>query len=205
MKTIRDIDKIILASASPRRKELLSQMGLEFVVMPSDVEEVITRKIPWQIVVELSSQKARDLMFKVAMDTISSEEGKEKDILIIGADTIVVNNNQVLGKPKNEEDAIRMITELQGHSHSVYTGVSMVYLKEGIAQTRTFAEETKVNVVPMTKEQIRAYVASGESMDKAGAYAIQGRFGEFISGIEGDYNNVVGLPVGRILRECVFS
>lgn len=205
MKTIRDIDKIILASASPRRRELLTQVGLDFVVMPSEVEEVITRTIPWQIVIELSSQKARDLMFKVAMDTISSEAGKEKDILIIGADTIVANNNQVLGKPKDEADAIRMITELQGHSHSVYTGVSMVYLKAGIAQTRTFAEETKVNVVPMTREQIEAYVATGESMDKAGAYAIQGRFAEFIAGIEGDYSNVVGLPVGRILRECVFS
>ena len=197
--------RVILASASPRRKELLEQVGLDFVVMPSEVKEVITRKVPWQIVIELSSQKARDLMFKVAMDTISSEPDKECDILIIGADTIVVNNNQVLGKPKDEADAIRMITELQGHSHSVYTGVSMVYLKEGIAQTRTFAEETKVNVVPMTEEQIRAYVAAGESMDKAGAYAIQGRFAEFISGIEGDYSNVVGLPVGRILRECVFS
>ncbi len=203
MKTIRDIDRIILASASPRRKELLTQVGLDFVVMPSDVKEIITKTLPEDIVMELSSQKARDIMAKIVSDTKYAEA--EGDILIIGADTIVVNDNQVMGKPKDEADAIRMISELQGHAHSVYTGVTLVYLKDGIAQTRSFAEETKVNVVPMTSEHIERYVTTKESLDKAGAYGIQGYFAEFISGIEGDYNNVVGLPVGRIIRECVFS
>ena len=208
MKTIRDMNKIILASASPRRKELLGRMGLSFEVMPSHGEENVTRKIPWEIVMELSSQKARELVYKAAMDSLSSEkneDGEGQDILVIGADTVVAYRNEILGKPKDEEDAVRMLKLLQGKQHSVYTGVSMVYLKEGIAQTRTFVEETKVYVAPMTDEQIEDYVATGEPMDKAGAYAIQGLFAEFIIKIEGDYNNVVGLPIGRIMRECVFS
>lgn len=205
MKTIRDMNKIILASASPRRRELLARMGLDFVVMPSSVEEVVTRKIPWEIVMELSSQKARELVYKVAMDTLSSETEEAKDILVIGADTIVAYENEILGKPKDEQDAARMLRLLSGKAHSVYTGVSMVYLREGIAQTRTFVEETKVYVAAMTDQQIETYIAAGESMDKAGAYGIQGCFAEFILKIEGDYNNVVGLPVGRIMRECLFS
>ncbi len=209
MKTIRDMNKIILASASPRRRELLKQMGLEFEVIPSKVDEVITRKIPWEIVMELSSQKARDLVYKAAMDSLSDTSAEDKDaegrdILVIGADTVVAYGDRVLGKPKDKADAVEMLTLLAGKCHSVYTGVSLVYLKEGIAQTRTFVEETKVYVAPMTTEQIEAYVATGESMDKAGAYAIQGRFAEFVVKIDGDYNNVVGLPVGRIMRECIF-
>ena len=208
MKTIRDMNKIILASASPRRKELLKQMGLEFEVMPSHGDEIITRKIPWEIVMELSSQKARDLVYKAAMDALSgekNEDGEGQNVLVIGADTIVAYQNEILGKPKDKDDAVRMLRLLQGKQHSVYTGVSMVYLREGIAQTRTFVEETKVYVAPMTDEQIDSYAATGEPMDKAGAYAIQGLFAEFIVKIEGDYNNVVGLPIGRIMRECIFS
>lgn len=208
MKTIRDMNKIILASASPRRKELLKQMGLEFEVMPSHGDEIITRKIPWEIVMELSSQKARDLVYKAAMDSLSGEkndDGEGQNVLVIGADTIVAYQNEILGKPKDKDDAVRMLRLLQGKQHSVYTGVSMVYLREGIAQTRTFVEETKVYVAPMTDEQIDSYAATGEPMDRAGAYAIQGLFAEFIVKIEGDYNNVVGLPIGRIMRECIFS
>ena len=208
MKTIRDMNKIILASGSPRRKELLKQMGLEFEVMPSHCEEVITRKIPWEIVMELSSQKARELVYKAAMDSLSDDksgnDGDGQNVLVIGADTIVAYKDEILGKPKDKDDAVRMLKLLQGKQHSVYTGVSLVYLKEGIAQTRTFVEETKVFVAPMTDEQIEAYVATGERMDKAGSYAIQGLFAEFIVKIDGDYNNVVGLPIGRIMRECIF-
>ena len=207
MKTIRDMNKIILASASPRRRELLKQMGLEFEVIPSHSEEIITRKIPWEIVMELSSQKARELVYKAAMDSLSggkNDDGDGQNVLVIGADTIVAYQDEILGKPKDRDDAVRMLKLLQGKQHSVYTGVSMVYLKEGIAQTRTFVEETKVYVAPMTDEQIEKYVATGEPMDKAGAYAIQGLFAEFIVKIDGDYNNVVGLPIGRIMRECIF-
>ena len=183
-------------------------MGLKFEVMPSHCDEVITRKIPWEIVMELSSQKARELVYKAAMDSISEDkdsDGEGQDILVIGADTIVAYGNEILGKPKDKDDAVRMLKLLEGKQHSVYTGVSMVYLKEGIAQTRTFVEETKVFVAPMTDEQIEKYVATGEHVDKAGAYAIQGLFAEYIVKIEGDYNNVVGLPIGRIMRECIFS
>lgn len=205
MKTIRDMDKIILASASPRRKELLDRMGLSFEVMPSTVEEVVTRSVPWEMVMELSSMKARDLVYKVAMDSLSSDEGGAKDILVIGADTIVACSGEVLGKPKDEEDAVRMISMISDRVHSVFTGVSMVYLREGVAQTKTFVEETKVYVAPMSDEQIRAYVATGEPFDKAGGYAIQGAFCEYVVKIHGDYNNVVGLPIGRIMRECQFT
>lgn len=217
MKTIRDMNKIILASASPRRKELLEQLGLEFEVMPSNSEEIITRKIPWEIVMELSSQKARDLVYKVAMDSVSegkSDESEENNILVIGADTIVAYQDEILGKPKDKEDAVRMISLLQGKQHSVYTGVSMVYLKEGIAQTRTFVEETKVFVSPMTDEQIERYVSTGEPIDetekkmryywegKAGGYGIQDPFGMmYIEKIEGDYYNVMGLPISRMCKE----
>ena len=183
-------------------------MGLKFEVMPSHCDEVITRKIPWEIVMELSSQKARELVYKAAMDSISEDKNSDdegQDILVIGADTIVAYGNEILGKPKDKADAVRMLKLLEGKQHSVYTGVSMVYLKEGIAQTRTFVEETKVFVAPMTDEQIDRYVETGEPMDKAGAYAIQGLFAEYIVKIEGDYNNVVGLPIGRIMRECIFS
>ena len=203
MKTIRDMNKIILASASPRRKELLKQMGLEFEVMPSHCEEVITRKIPWEIVMELSSQKARELVYKAAMDSLSDDksgnDGDGQNVLVIGA--IVAYKDEILGKPKDKDDAVRMLKLLQGKQHSVYTGVSLVYLKEGIAQTRTFVEETKVYVAPMTDEQIEAYVATGEPMDKAGAYGIQGAFGVYICGIEGDYNTIVGLPLARVYQE----
>lgn len=223
MKTIRDMNKIILASASPRRRELLSQMGLKFEVMPSHCDEVITRKIPWEIVMELSSQKARELVYKAAMDSISEDkdsDGEGQDILVIGADTIVAYGNEILGKPKDKDDAVRMIKLLEGKQHSVYTGVSMVYLKEGIAQTRTFVEETKVFVAPMTDEQIEKYVATGEHVDKAGnpicdtdkvkyywdgkagAYGIQDPFGMmYIEKIEGDYYNVMGLPICRMRKE----
>ena len=208
MKTIRDMNKIILASASPRRKELLKQMGLEFEVMPSHCEEVITRKIPWEIVMELSSQKARELVYKAAMDSLSDDksgnDGDGQNVLVIGADTIVAYKDEILGKPKDKDDAVRMLKLLQGKQHSVYTGVSLVYLKEGIAQTRTFVEETKVYVAPMTDEQIEAYVATGEPMDKAGAYAIQGHAALWCAGIEGCYYNIMGLPVHRtaqLLRE----
>lgn len=225
MKTIRDMNKIILASASPRRKELLKQMGLEFEVMPSHCEEVITRKIPWEIVMELSSQKARELVYKAAMDSLSDDksgnDGDGQNVLVIGADTIVAYKDEILGKPKDKDDAVRMLKLLQGKQHSVYTGVSLVYLKEGIAQTRTFVEETKVFVAPMTDEQIEAYVATGEPMDKtgdyicdtdkkikyywegkAGAYGIQDPFGMmYIEKIEGDYYNVMGLPICRMRKE----
>lgn len=182
--------EIILASASPRRKELLSQIGLIFTVQVSGVEEVITKTAPEEIVMELSSQKAADVKAHTKGDSV-----------VIGADTIVAysgkEGSKILGKPKDEEDAFAMLKLLQGKAHQVYTGVTICAGEE----TRTFYEKTQVFIYPMTDEEIRAYIRTGEPMDKAGAYGIQGRFAAFVKGIEGDYNNVVGLPVGRVYQE----
>lgn len=188
-----DTKRIILASASPRRSELMHQVGLQPEIIPSTVEEVITSIRPDEVVKELSEQKAAD---------VAGQFG-EQDVIVIGADTVVAVDGEILGKPKDVEDAVDMIMKLQGRSHHVYTGVTLIFAGE--KRQITFAEATEVEVYPMTEQQARAYVATGEPMDKAGAYGIQGYFAAYIRGIHGDYNNVVGLPVGRIcqvLREC---
>ena len=182
--------KVILASASPRRLELLRQVGIEPVVEPSHVEEVITSMEPDKAVMELSAQKAKDIA--------ALHAGEEA--VVIGADTVVAADGEILGKPSNREDAVRMLTLLQGRAHQVYTGVTLVFCG-GKPRTVTFAERTDVFVCPMSRAQIEAYVDTGEPMDKAGAYGIQGCFAAWVEGISGDYNNVVGLPVGRVCRE----
>lgn len=187
--------KIYLASASPRRKELLKQVGLSFKTMPSTVEEKITKSEPNEVVEELSYQKAVDVCAKLA------GENKE-DFVVIGADTVVACWGEILGKPRDKEDAVRMLGKLQGGSHQVYTGVTLAWkYKDMSAMYATFSECTDVTMYSMTEEEIRRYVDSGEPMDKAGAYAIQGLCAAYIQGICGDYNNVVGLPVGRVCQE----
>ena len=187
--------KIYLASASPRRKELLKQVGLSFKTMPSTVEEKITKSEPNEVVEELSYQKAVDVCAKL------TEDGKE-DFVVIGADTVVSCWGEILGKPGDKEDAVRMLTNLQGGSHQVYTGVTLAWkYKDMSAMYATFSECTDVTMYSMTEDEIRRYVDSGEPMDKAGAYAIQGLCAAYIQGICGDYNNVVGLPVGRVYQE----
>lgn len=184
------MNKIVLASASPRRKELLEQIGLSFTIEVSSVEEVLTKTVPSEVVMELSAQKAVDV-----------KKNQQDDVIVIGADTIVVHatagGERILGKPKSEEEAFEMLNCLQGNVHQVYTGVTLCYRKEVVS----FYECTKVHVYEMTKEQIWNYIKTGEPMDKAGAYGIQGRFAAFVKGIEGDYNNVVGLPIGRVYQE----
>lgn len=183
--------RIILASQSPRRRELLTQIGLKFEVIPSTVEEVITSANPVEVVQELAQQKARDVA------EVAGREMAKDSLLVIGADTIVVYEGKILGKPEDKEDAVRMLTMLQGKEHSVYTGVALLSGEQEII----FAEETRVQMCPMTPEEILWYVNTGEPMDKAGAYGIQGLCARFIRQIQGDYNNVVGLPVGRIYQE----
>lgn len=178
---------IILASGSPRRREILSELGVPFRVCPSTLEEKITESSPELAVKELAAQKAEDIAGQT-----------EGDCIVIGADTVVANCGNILGKPRDEEDARRMIGELQGHAHQVYTGVELVIREQGRERKRSFAVCTNVHVRPMTEEQICWYVDQKESLDKAGAYAIQGRFAWFITGFEGDYLNVVGFPVARI-------
>lgn len=187
--------KIYLASASPRRTELLKQIGLSFEVLPSGVEEKITCTEPAEVVEELSRQKAADVCGRLA-------RRGETDFVVIGADTVVSCRGGILGKPADREDAAGMLGRLQGGSHQVYTGVTLAW-KSGVRPPMydTFSECTEVTMFPMTEEEIRAYVDSGEPMDKAGAYAIQGRCAAYIRGVRGDYNNVVGLPAGRVYQE----
>ncbi len=212
----------ILASASPRRRELLSLMGLEFDVEPAQGEETIHEPAPEQAVMELARGKAREILKKHTPqtgETISGaaseyEEGSAADASaqggkapvsqetpagIIAADTIVVLDGQILGKPADEEDAFRMLSSLQGRTHQVYTGVNVITLPD--QKETCFFECTDVTFDVMTPEQIKAYIATGEPMDKAGAYGIQGRGGVYITQICGDYYNVVGLPVCRLRKE----
>ena len=197
------MSQIILASASPRRKELLEQIGLGFEICPAKGEEVITKTIPEEVVMELSKQKAEEV---ASMVVTFGEKNKElttpSDILVIGADTIVAYEGRILGKPKGEEDAKRMLSMLAGNTHSVFTGVTLVLIdKSGRAGELVFYEKTDVTMFPMSEKEIEWYVAGGEPLDKAGAYGIQGKCAIYIEKIDGDYNNVVGLPIARIYQE----
>ena len=169
---------IILASASPRRKEILELADLKFDVMPSDAQEITTKTAPNEVVMELASIKAKDIYKK-----------SEKQSMVVGADTVVAYQGQILGKPADEADAKRMLTMLSGQTHEVYTGVCVI--EDG--KTKTFYE--------ISDEQIDRYIKTGEPMDKAGSYGIQGKAAVFIKGIEGDYYNVVGFPIARFLQE----
>ena len=177
---------IILASASPRRKEILELADLDFDIMPSDAEEITAKTAPNEVVMELASIKAKDIYKK-----------SEKQSMIVGADTVVAYQGQILGKPTDEADAKRMLTMLSGQTHEVYTGVCVI--EDG--KTKTFYEETKVTFYEISDEQVDHYIKTGEPMDKAGSYGIQGKAAVFIKGIEGDYYNVVGFPIARFLQE----
>ena len=206
--------RLVLASASPRRRELLSQIGLEFTVMPSKKEENAKATEAGALVQELSRQKAVDIWEQLSggqgqnpdadQEQISEEtqepnlNGKRQpELLVIGADTVVCCEGKILGKPNSREAAAEMLTALQGRSHEVYTGVTLYSQSE----TVTFFECTQVEFYPMTEVEISEYIDSKEPMDKAGAYGIQGLGARFVKGIRGDYNNVVGLPVGRLYQE----
>ena len=187
--------KVYLASASPRRKELLKQVGISFKTMPSTVEEKSTKTEPNEVVEELSYQKAVDICRKL------SEEGRE-DFVVIGADTVVSCWGEILGKPADKEDAARMLEKLQGGSHQVYTGVTLAWkYKDMSAMYATFSECTDVTMYSMSAEEIRKYVDSGEPMDNAAPYAIHWLCAAYVQRKCGDYNNVVGLPVGRVCQE----
>ena len=197
------MSQIILASQSPRRKELLEQIGLEFEICPAKGEEIITKSIPEEVVMELSKQKAEEVACLVSS---FGENHKEittpSDILVIGADTVVAYDGKILGKPVDEADAKRMLTMLSGNTHSVFTGVTLVLIdKTGRAGELVFYEKTDVKMHAMTEAEIDRYIATGEPMDKAGSYGIQGKCAIYIEKIDGDYNNVVGLPITRIYQE----
>lgn len=184
--------RLILASASPRRREILARVGAEFEVIPATGEEMLTSRKPEQAALELSRQKAEE-----TAGTLSRDAG---NIVVLGADTIVSLDGEILGKPKDKEDAVRMLGMLNGREHSVFTGVTMIVRGSGSEKIISFYEETRVFMYPMTEKQIQAYIETGEPMDKAGSYGIQGKCAVYIEKIVGDYYNVVGLPVAAIYQ-----
>lgn len=189
---------VILASGSPRRKELLTQAGIAFEVITSDADETPTKTVPAEIVMELSKRKGEDVYERLEREGRIDKTG---ETLIISADTLVFFKDERLGKPKDKADAFRMIKELSGDVHDVITGVTLTYVNQGQKKQVRFYEKTEVSVYDLTDEEIEAYIATGEPMDKAGAYAIQGFFGKYIKGINGEYANVVGLPIARLYHE----
>ena len=184
--------KIILASASPRRRELLAQAGYEFEIQVSHKEEKYISKTPDDIVKELALLKAKDI----------AEQNDAKSIIVIGADTVVAHKGAILGKPKSKDDAFEMIKAFQGDKHQVYTGVAILdYDADGKETAVNHAVKTDVYVNPMTEEEIWKYIESDNVMDKAGSYGIQSGFAVYIKKIEGDYFNVVGLPISYIYEQ----
>ena len=183
--------KYILASASPRRKEILSNLGLDFTVLVADADETCDIDDPGERVEFISLKKclaARDRLMAEGMDPADAET------VIIASDTLVTLDGEFLGKPRDEDDAIRMIDLLEGRTHTVASGIAVWHK----GRTVTAHELTGVTFAPMNEAEIEAYIATGESFGKAGAYAVQGFAARFITGIEGDYFNVVGLPVRRL-------
>lgn len=187
------MSRIILASASPRRRELMNQIGLKFEVFPSSKEEVLADAGPAQTVMALAAAKAQDVF----------SQTEDREVLVIGADTVVSKDGVILGKPKNVSDAQRMLGFLQGESHQVYTGVCLITA----AGIHSFYEKTDVTMYALSDADIEAYIATNEPMDKAGSYGIQGLGAVFVREIHGDYNNVVGLPVAsiwhRLMKDAV--
>lgn len=213
--------KWILASKSPRRKELMEKLGVVFEIQPSVGEEHITGSDPEKVVVQLAEQKAQEvaLLYMNIMDAQMSStvqwmmEERNQDFskemnqkvegyLIVGADTIVVHEGEILGKPKDKEEAEAMLEKLSGKTHQVYTGVSLILITEKGMDSHSFFEKTDVTFHRLRYSEIMDYVKSGDCYDKAGGYGIQGKFALYVKKIDGDYNNVVGLPVAKLYQEA---
>lgn len=181
----------ILASASPRRKELLAELIEQFEIIPARGEERVDKDLsPEKLVLALAEQKAAEVA------ALPAAKGKA----VLGADTVVALGGEILGKPRDEEDAARMLRALSGRTHEVFTGVSILYPKDGRMEKRTAAACTKVRFLPLNEKKIAAYVATGSPMDKAGAYGIQD--GGLVEGIDGSFSNVVGLPL-ELCKELI--
>ncbi|MDN4072727.1 Maf family protein [Fictibacillus terranigra] len=178
--------RLILASSSPRRKELLSMNLLSYEVIPSTIQEVMDPSLsPEELVCSLARQKAEDV-FRL-----------HKEHVVIGADTVVVNNGTVMGKPAGRKEAVAALRSLSGRTHTVYTGVCI--LSEG--KERLFSVSTDVTFWELSEAEVENYVNSGEPFDKAGSYGIQGLGARLVQSIAGDFYSVVGLPVSRVVRE----
>ena len=186
---------IILASGSPRRRELLQQAGLEFTVLVTDADESINITDPEKVVEELSRRKA------VAAREVVHKEMNSRNVLIVSADTVVALDGRIMGKPRDEKDALGILMSLSGKTHHVYTGVSCIYIPgSGDESISSFVEKTGVTMYPFDEEEALDYIKTGEPMDKAGAYGIQGIGARLVEKIEGDYNNVVGFPLAGFIR-----
>jgi septum formation protein len=179
---------LILASASPRRRELLAQAGFSFEVHPAQIpEDPYPNEDPISYVTRLAREKAQSVFAELSSKGSATPQ-------VVGADTTVTLDNQILGKPEDPADAARILRLLSGRTHRVITGVALVTAE----RTQVASEVTAVKFLTLSEEEIAAYIATGEPMDKAGAYAIQGRAARWIPRIEGDYFNVVGLPIALV-------
>lgn len=181
------MEAIILASSSPRRRELLTQAGIPFAVVPGDLDEENAN------ISGTPAQKAEQLAYLKAKDVARGKSG-----IILGADTIVVCDDEIFGKPADAEDARRMLWKLSGREHQVITGIALIDTAAG--RESTGHETTKVRFSSLSDKEIEAYIESGEPYGKAGAYAIQGRAALFVESLDGCYSNVVGLPISKLYR-----
>ena len=185
---MNELPSLILASASPRRQQLLEQMGLRFETCASHEDEVHTEYLTVSEICQINAyRKARQISKKFP------------DSTVIGADTLVAIGTRTFAKPRNEKDAEEMLAQLQGRTHQVVTGVCLINLRTH--RQKTFSEMTHVRFRPLTRQQIREYIGKVNTLDKAGAYAIQEHGDELVASIKGSRNNVVGLPTERLLRE----
>lgn len=183
---------LILGSQSPRRKELLSWLNIPFKILTADLDEVSDETDPSRIACDLASQKAHAVKAKISNETHP---------FIIASDTIVVLDGKIYGKPKDKDEARIILSELSGRTHNVITGVSFLFMCEGKWREHFFYDFTDVTFNPITPDLMEAYLATGDSLDKAGAYGIQGPSLTFISRVNGSYSNVVGFPLDKIVGE----
>lgn len=181
------LPKLILASASPRRAEILTAVGWQFEKQTADIDET-----------EFPNEKPEDYVQRLAQEKASSVADKHETTIVLGADTIVVIENQIIGKPKDYEDARKMLRMLSGNWHYVLTGVALVKVSQGRHETKVSLQKTRVKFTELSDKEIEFLIEQGEPLDKAGAYAVQAQAALFIEQIEGDYWNVVGLPVSLV-------
>ena len=185
--------KLILASASPRRKELLGHLGIPFEIVTKSIPEESHHTDPVEFCRDIALQKG---------SAIVPDLGTSKDALVVSADTIVCLNQKIYGKPSGPEEARQFLRELAGKTHSVYTAVGLHLQQSGKVSSYSFVEESRVTFNQISDQLMDLYLKSGDSLDKAGAYGIQGPSLTFISRVEGDYANVVGFPLSRFITEC---
>ncbi len=196
--------KLILASASQRRRELMHMCGYEFDIVPSETDEHIAESDPGRLVSRLAEEKAREVFSRLCGKEGGANktraglgaDGAKEDIAVLGSDTIVYHEGRIIGKPSDEKNAYNILSALSGKTHEVYTGVAVITAKRRLVEY----DVTRVAFERLSDEEIGKYIASGEPMDKAGAYGIQGPFGMFVKGIEGNYFTVIGLPLPKVYR-----